>query len=101
MHAPILRELMGGNLAKAFLSDDEIYNIVQLYKTKQSRIPSIYLRALVDDKGDSPTERQLLEVTEVMRRYAVGGNHRLAFQIDSEFGGKKAWSEDASARMDV
>ncbi|KAF4313671.1 hypothetical protein GTA08_BOTSDO01445 [Botryosphaeria dothidea] len=88
---PILTEIMGGNLAKAKIHDQ---NVAKILKTSEERLrlktgqnaPAIYHLLLVDDEGNSPTANELSKVVDTIERYEMLAHSTLADEIDSVMG---------------
>ncbi|KAK8226155.1 hypothetical protein HDK90DRAFT_514583 [Phyllosticta capitalensis] len=82
----ILREIVGGNIAKAANSpDSEVGEITRFYKSScdpgpnNLGRPGIYVLALVDQNGDAPTPADLTKIARMMGVRPLGIN-----EIDKE-----------------
>ncbi|KAF9633876.1 hypothetical protein BFW01_g4771 [Lasiodiplodia theobromae] len=90
--APILTEIMGGNLAKAKIEDRN--GVAKILRPHEKRLnltsgidaPSIYHILLVDKDGNSPTANELTQVIETLRKYPQKGEWELANKIDRMVG---------------
>ena len=69
--APILLQLMGGNLALAGHQDDDTLKTLIAFRMRGNIQPSIYMRLLVDGRGASPTPDELHTVISTLREYAL------------------------------
>lgn len=86
---PILTEIIGGNLAKAKIHDQ---NVAKILKTSEERLrlktgqnaPAIYHLLLVDDEGNSPTANELSKVVDTIERYEKLAHSTLADEIDCQ-----------------
>ncbi|KAK7532461.1 uncharacterized protein J3D65DRAFT_636916 [Phyllosticta citribraziliensis] len=86
-HHSILREVVCGNLSKAYRESQQgsvLQEQVKYQHRKNHLHPSIYMIMLVDHRGHSPTPNELLQVLDAMETYARPSekSNELAKKID-------------------
>ncbi|EON69680.1 hypothetical protein W97_08932 [Coniosporium apollinis CBS 100218] len=86
-HTCLLREIIEGNLAKAYRQDPKVREVLQVNRRKLNmRQPYIYQQVLVDGNGDSPSAQQLLKIVAYLRTYITADDPQLSNNIDNAVG---------------
>jgi len=90
MDQDVLREICGGNLAKAYIEANvqgSLCKGLDRLRERSHKQPSLYRRSLADSDGNPPSARQLSKVAEVLRVYLsrTPDDWQTAFDVDTMF----------------